>query len=98
MNDFEKFRGISRPNPSRHLSLLRTNSLVDYFIDGRFTGCFLKEPRIPDLLKLLYKKYDDDIPAPACRPVTKKGAYPGERRGGEASMEIKLTHLSSCAG
>jgi ArsR family transcriptional regulator len=41
---------------------------------------FLKEPLIPDLLALLKKEYEEDIPAPACCPVTKKGNYPGARR------------------
>ena len=80
VSDFEESLDISQPNLSQHLSLLRIHHVVDYFIDGRLKCYFLKEPLIPDLLELLKKTYDDDIPAPACCPVTKKGTYPGERR------------------
>ena len=80
VSDFEDSLDISQPNVSQHLSLLRTNGIVDYFIDGRLKCYFLKEPFIPDLLEILKKQYREDLPAPACCPVTKKGAYPGERR------------------
>ena len=80
VSDFEESLDISQPNISQHLSLLRTNGIVDYFIDGRLKCYFLKEPFIPDLLELLKKEYDGHIPAPACCPVTKRGKYPGERR------------------
>ena len=80
VSDFEDFLDISQPNISQHLTLLRTNGVVDFFVDGRLKCYFLKEPFIPDLLELLKKQYEEDIPAPACCPVTKKGTYPGERR------------------
>jgi len=80
VSDFEESLDISQPNVSQHLKLLRSHQVVDYFVDGRLKCFFLKEPLIPDLLELLKKEYDEDIPAPACCPVTKKGIYPGERR------------------
>lgn len=80
VSDFEDSLDISQPNVSQHLKLLRSYALVDYFIDGRLKCYFLKEPLIPDLLELLKKQYAEDVPAPACCPVTKKGTYPGERR------------------
>ncbi len=80
VSDFEESLEISQPNVSQHLSLLRSHGIVDYFIDGRLKCYFLKEPFIPDLLALIKKEYKEDIPAPACCPVTKKGTYPGERR------------------
>ena len=80
VSDFEASLDISQPNVSQHLSLLRTNGVVDYFIDGRLKCYFLREPFIPDLLEILKKQYREDLPAPACCPVTKKGTYPGERR------------------
>lgn len=80
VSDFEESLDISQPNVSQHLSLLRSNGLVDYFVDGRLKCYFLKEPFIPDLLAVLKKEYQEDVPAPACCPVTKKGTYPGERR------------------
>ena len=80
VSDFEDFLDISQPNISQHLTLLRTNGVVDFFVDGRLKCYFLKEPLIPDLLELLKKDYAEDLPAPACCPVTKKGTYPGERR------------------
>jgi len=80
VSDFEDMLDISQPNVSQHLKLLRSHQIVDYFIDGRLKCYFLKEPLIPDLLQLLKKEYEEDIPAPACCPVTRRGAYPGERR------------------
>ncbi len=80
VSDFETSLDISQPNVSQHLKLLRSHGIVDYFVDGRLKCYFLREPLVPDLLKLLKKEYDEDIPAPACCPVTKKGTYPGERR------------------
>jgi len=80
VSDFEEVLDISQPNVSQHLKLLRSQNIVDYFVDGRLKCYFLKEPFIPDLLELLKKEYKKDIPAPACCPVTKKGTYPGERR------------------
>jgi len=80
VSDFEESLDISQPNVSQHLKLLRSHRIVDYFVDGRLKCYFLKEPLIPDLLELLKKEYDEDIPAPACCPVTKRGTYPGERR------------------
>jgi DNA-binding transcriptional ArsR family regulator len=80
VSDFEESLDISQPNVSQHLKLLRSHHIVDFFVDGRLTCYFLREPLIPDLLLLLKKEYDEDIPAPACCPVTRKGTYPGERR------------------
>jgi len=80
VSDFEDSLDISQSNVSQHLTLLRANGLVDFFVDGRLKCYFLREPFIPDLLELLKKQYTEDIPAPACCPVTKKGTYPGERR------------------
>lgn len=80
VSDFEDSLDISQPNVSQHLALLRAHGIIDYYIDGRLKCYFLVEPFIPDLLELLKKEYDHDIPAPACCPVTKKGTYPRERR------------------
>ncbi len=80
VSDFEEFLDISQPNVSQHLSLLRRHGVIDFYIDGRLKCYFLKDPIVPDLLELLKKEYEEDIPAPACCPVTKKGKYPGTRR------------------
>ncbi|MHB8845750.1 MAG: ArsR/SmtB family transcription factor [Nitrospirota bacterium] len=80
VSDFEESLDISQPNVSQHLKLLRSHDIVDFFVDGRLKCYFLREPLIPDLLQLLKKEYREDVPAPACCPVTKKGNYPGERR------------------
>ena len=80
VSDFEDSLDISQPNVSQHLKLLRSYQIVDFFVDGRLKCYFLKEPLIPDLLQLMKKEYEEDIPAPACCPVTKRGTYPGERR------------------
>src|SRR5512141_304925 len=62
VSDFEDSFDISQPNVSQHLKLLRTHQVVDFFIDGRLKCYFLREPLIPELLTLLKKEYDDDIP------------------------------------
>ena len=80
VSDFGDSLDISQPNVSQHLTLLRTNGIIDFFVDGRLKCYFLKEPLIPDFLELLKKQYEEDVPAPACCPVTKKGTCPGERR------------------
>ena len=80
VSDFEEFLEISQPNVSQHLSLLRSNGVIDYYVDGRLKCYFLVDPIIPDILELLKREYASGLPAPACCPVTKKGKYPGERR------------------
>ena len=80
VSDFEDFLDISQPNVSQHLSLLRKHGVIDYYIDGRLRCYFLRDPVVPDLIALIGKEYEGDLPAPACCPVTKKGKYPGERR------------------
>lgn len=78
--DFHEFLGISQPNVSQHLSLLRRFGAIDYYVDGRLKCYFLVDPIIPDILKILRKDYSSLLPAPACCPITKKGTYPGKRR------------------
>ena len=80
VSDFQEFLEISQPNISQHLSTLRHANIIDYFIDGRLRCYFLKNPLIPDLLEVLKKEYQCDLPGPECCPVTKRGTYPGERR------------------
>jgi ArsR family transcriptional regulator len=80
VSDFQEFLEISQPNISQHLSALRHAGLIDFFVDGRLRCYFLKNPIIPDLLDVLKKDYEEDLPGPECCPVTKKGTYPGERR------------------
>ena len=80
VSDFEEFLEISQPNVSQHLSLLRRYGIIDYFVDGRLRCYFLRDPMIPDLIDVIRKDYEEELPAPACCPVTKKGKYPGDRR------------------
>ncbi len=80
VSDLEDFLEISQPNISQHLGLLRRAGIIDYFIDGRLRCYFLKNPFVLDLLEILRKEYDRELPGPECCPVTKKGTYPGERR------------------
>ncbi|MGE5301074.1 MAG: ArsR/SmtB family transcription factor [Acidobacteriota bacterium] len=75
LSDFGEFLDISQPNVSQHLSLLRRYGIIDYFIDGRLRCYFLKDPMVPDVLEVLRKEYSEDLPAPACCPVAKKGTY-----------------------
>ncbi len=80
VSDFQNFLGISQPNVSQHLSIMRRYGVIDYYVDGRLRCYFLKDPIIPDVIKIIRKDYADELPAPACCPVTRKGKYPGERR------------------
>lgn len=80
VTDFEEFLDISQPNVSQHLSLLRRYGVIDYYMDGRLRCYFLRDPIATDIIKLLNKDYKEELPAPACCPVTKKGKYPGKRR------------------
>ncbi|MBS3909521.1 MAG: winged helix-turn-helix transcriptional regulator [Actinobacteria bacterium] len=80
VSDFEESIEASQPNISQHLALLRRYGLIDYYNDGRLRCYFLVDPIVPDILKVLNKKYQGSLPAPACCPYTKKGTYPGARR------------------
>ncbi len=77
VSDLEKFLDIRQSNVSQHLSLLRRLEIIDYYMDGKLRCYFLRDPLIPDLIKLLKKDYEGDLPAPECCPITKKGKYPG---------------------
>jgi len=79
VSDFEEFLEIRQPNVSQHLSLMRRYGLIDFFVDGRLKCYFLRDPMIPDLIDLIQRDYKEELPAPACCPVTKKGTYPGTR-------------------
>lgn len=80
VTDLQDFLKINQSNVSQHLSALRHAGIIDFFVDGRLRCYYLKEPFIPDLLKILNKEYPEEIPAPECCPVTKKGKYPGNRK------------------
>jgi len=80
VSDFQEFLEISQPNISQHLSSLRHAGLIDFFVDGRLRCYFLKNPIIPDLLEVMKKDYEGDLPGPECCPVTRKGTYPGDRK------------------
>lgn len=80
VSDFEEFLEITQPNVSQHLSLLRRFRIIDYFVDGRLRCYFLKDPMIPDLIDVIRKDYEEELPGPACCPMTRKGKYPGDRR------------------
>jgi len=82
VSDFEDFLdGVSQPNISQHLSKLRKAGIIDYFIDGRLRCYFMKSAMVQDILKLIEKEYDKDLPGPECCPVTKKGTYSGASSG-----------------
>lgn len=81
VSDLEEFFGeTSQPNISQHLGLLRRAGLIDYYMDGRLRCYYLVHPAVPDVIKILKKKYVEDLEPPACCPVTKTGKYPGGRR------------------
>jgi len=70
---------VSQPNLSQHLTNLRHAGIIDFFVDGRLRCYFMRDPLVPDLLMLLEKEYTEELPAPECCPVTRKGTYEGER-------------------
>ena len=80
VSDIEKFLELPQSNVSQHLSLLRNSGMIDYYTDGRLRCYFLRDSMVPDLLDVLSREYNKELPAPACCPLTKKGKYPGERR------------------
>lgn len=80
VSDLGEFLEISQPNVSQHLSLLRRQGIIDYYMDGRLRCYFLRDPVVPELLKALGKDYRGDLPAPACCPITKRGKYTGRRK------------------
>lgn len=77
VSDMQELIEVSQPNLSQHLAALRNAKIIDYFVDGRLRCYFLKNPLIPDLLSLIKKEYDRELPGPECCPVTKKGKYSG---------------------
>jgi ArsR family transcriptional regulator len=79
VSDLREFLDVSQPNISQHLSALRHDGIIDYFVDGRLRCYFLKSPLILDLIGILKKDYPCELPGPECCPVTKKGKYPGKR-------------------
>ena len=80
VSDFETSFDMRQPAVSHHLSILRRYDLVDYFVDGRLKCYFLKDPMVPEIIEVLRKEHTEELPAPACCPVTKKGKYPGIRK------------------
>jgi len=80
VSDLEGFMEIRQSNISQHLSALRHSGLIDFFIDGRLRCYFLKNPIIPDLLEVLRKDYQCDLPGPECCPITKRGTYTGKKK------------------
>ncbi|MEK6693592.1 MAG: metalloregulator ArsR/SmtB family transcription factor [Nitrospirota bacterium] len=83
VSDIEGFLGVRQSNISQHLSLLRHSGAVDYYIDGRLRCYFLRNPLIPEVLKILKKDYTEDLPAPRCCPVTEKGLKGMQERSRE---------------
>lgn len=80
VGDFGDFLEISQPNISQHLTVLRKEGIIDFYVDGRLKCYFLVDPVVPDLLDLLQKEYAEQLPAPPCCPVTKRGVYPGRKK------------------
>ena len=72
VSDMGDILGVAQPNVSQHLSVLRRSGLVDYYMDGKQRCYFLKDPRVPDVLAVLNKKYKKGLPAPTCCPVKRE--------------------------
>lgn len=69
VSDMEEILGTGQSNISQHLSLLRRAGLVDYYVDGKLRCYFLKDPKVPEILRALQKEHPQDLPAPACCPI-----------------------------
>ncbi|MEW6602573.1 MAG: metalloregulator ArsR/SmtB family transcription factor [Nitrospirota bacterium] len=80
VSDFQDFLELRQSNVSQHLTALRHAGLIDYYVDGRLRCYFLKNPFVLDLLEIIKKEYESELPGPECCPVTKKGKYPGIRK------------------
>lgn len=80
VSDISGFLGVSQPNVSQHLSLLRRYGLIDFYMDGRLRCYFLADPMVPEIIQALRKNHKKPLPAPACCPITKKGKYPGRAK------------------
>ncbi len=80
VSDIKDFLELSQPVISQHLASLRNAGIIDFFIDGRLRCYFLKNPLVPDLLKILKKDYQQELTGPECCPTTKKGTYTGKRK------------------
>jgi DNA-binding transcriptional ArsR family regulator len=87
VSDFEDIFDMRQPTVSHHLGILRRYDLVDYFVDGRLKCYFLRNPMVPEIIEALRKEHTEDLPAPACCPVTKKGIYPGVRKPKTAKQQ-----------
>jgi len=88
VSDFEDAFDLPQPVVSHHLSILRRFGLVDYFVDGRLKCYFLKDPMVPEIIEALRKEHTEDLPAPACCPITRKGKYPGARKPKPAKQQV----------
>lgn len=88
VSDFEDTFDMRQPVVSHHLSLLRRYNIVDYFVDGRLKCYFLRHPMVPEIIEVLKKEHAEDLPAPACCPMTKKGKYPGVRKPRLAKQQV----------
>lgn len=80
VSDFEDAFDMPQPAVSHHLSILRRYDLVDYFVDGRLKCYFLRNPMIPDIIKVLRKEHSRELPVPECCPITRKGKYTGMKK------------------
>jgi ArsR family transcriptional regulator len=80
VSDLEEFLELRQPNVSQHLTALRSRGLIDYYMDGRLRCYFLRDPMVPEILRVIGLDFEDALPGPECCPVTKRGKYPGSRR------------------
>ena len=57
VGDIRELVKVSQPNVSQHLSLLRSNGIVDWRQEGKTRCYFLKNPR---LIKRIFKVLEED--------------------------------------
>lgn len=88
VSDFEDAFEMRQPVVSHHLGILRRYELVDFFVDGRLKCYFLRDPMVPDIIEALRREHLEELPAPACCPVTKRGKYPGIRKPRLAKQQV----------
>ncbi len=96
VSDFEDAFEMRQPVVSHHLGILRRYDLVDFFVDGRLKCYFLRDPMVPEIIEVLKKEHLEELPAPPCCPVTKKGKYPGTRPT-RTNINPTMTHTEEAS-
>jgi ArsR family transcriptional regulator len=67
VSDLEEFLDVRQPTISQHMAVLRNSGLIDFYMDGKMRCYFLRSPIVLDLLEVMDKEYDEELPVPTYR-------------------------------